>query len=204
MLREEWWGESNVTHCLSSDVGVAVVQAMKKQRHLRAHRPGQPCERLRYRKSRTKIKDTPELVRYLVVLFSWAAGETEAPVATFPQDYQESLGQLTTASRSVAVMSPSAVSQQPQGTQVVATYKKYDGPKVPLVLNQFRFLIADLCQKSVMGMAAMGIARWRYVLKYSLNNPKYLKGNRFVLSNGHTCQFKDTFLAGYNDMTLSR
>ncbi|EGX96012.1 bacterial-like transketolase [Cordyceps militaris CM01] len=50
----------------------------------------------------------------------------------------------------------------------------------------------------------MGIARWRYVLKYSLNNPKYLKGNRFVLSNGHTCQFKDTFLAVYKDMTLSR
>lgn len=43
-------------------------------------------------------------------------------------------------------MSPSAVSQ-PQGTNVVATFKKDDGPKVDLVLNQFRCLIADLCQQ---------------------------------------------------------
>lgn len=44
-------------------------------------------------------------------------------------------------------MSPGAVGKQPQGTNVVAAFKKDDRPKVSLVLNQFRCLIADLCQQ---------------------------------------------------------
>ncbi|XWW96093.1 hypothetical protein V2A60_004063 [Cordyceps javanica] len=110
-------------------------------------------------------------------------------------------------------MSPSAVRQQPQGTAPVATFMKDDEPKVKLVLNQFRCLIADLCQQfngghpgSAMGMAAIGIALWKYVMRYSPNNPSFFNRDRFVLSNGHTCLFQYTFLhlTGYKDMTLEQ
>ncbi|KAJ6788725.1 hypothetical protein PWT90_03923 [Aphanocladium album] len=109
-------------------------------------------------------------------------------------------------------MAPSAVCQ-PQGIDAIATYKKDDGPRVSLVLNQFRCLIADLCQQfncghpgSAMGMAAIGVALWKYVMKYSPNNPEYFNRDRFVLSNGHACLFQYTFLhlAGYKDMTLEQ
>lgn len=57
-----------------------------------------------------------------------------------------------------------------------------------------------------MGMAAIGIALWKYVMKYSPNNPDYFNRDRFVLSNGHTCLFQYTFLhlAGYKDMTFDQ
>lgn len=35
-----------------------------------------------------------------------------------------------------------------------------------------------------MGMAAIGVALWKYVMKYSPNNPSYFNRDRFVLSNG--------------------
>ena len=35
-----------------------------------------------------------------------------------------------------------------------------------------------------MGMAAIGIALWKYVMKYSPNNCNYFNRDRFVLSNG--------------------
>lgn len=55
-------------------------------------------------------------------------------------------------------------------------------------------------------MAAIGIALWKYVMKYSPNNPDYFNRDRFVLSNGHTCLFQYTFLhlAGYKDMTMEQ
>ncbi len=55
-------------------------------------------------------------------------------------------------------------------------------------------------------MAAIGIALWKYVMKYSPNNPNYFNRDRFVLSNGHTCLFQYTFLhlAGYKDMTFEQ
>jgi dihydroxyacetone synthase len=59
------------------------------------------------------------------------------------------------------------------------------------VLRTFRCLIADLCEQfngghpgSAMGMAAIGIALWRYAMKYSPENPNYFNRDRFVLSNG--------------------
>lgn len=33
-------------------------------------------------------------------------------------------------------------------------------------------------------MAAMGIALWKYVMRYSPENPNYFNRDRFVLSNG--------------------
>lgn len=57
-----------------------------------------------------------------------------------------------------------------------------------------------------MGMAAIGIALWKYVMKYSPSNPDYFNRDRFVLSNGHTCLFQYSFLhlTGYKAMTLDQ
>ncbi|KAI0447874.1 transketolase [Xylaria telfairii] len=81
------------------------------------------------------------------------------------------------------------------------------------VLMTFRCLIADLCEQfkgghpgSAMGMAAMGIALWKYVMRYSPENPNYFNRDRFVLSNGHACLFQYTLmhLVGYKHMTLDQ
>ncbi|OIW31514.1 transketolase [Coniochaeta ligniaria NRRL 30616] len=82
-----------------------------------------------------------------------------------------------------------------------------------LVLKTFRLLIADLCQQfngghpgGAIGMAAIGIALWRYVMRYAPHTPSYFNRDRFVLSNGHTCLFQYTFLhlTGYRAMTLDQ
>jgi dihydroxyacetone synthase len=59
------------------------------------------------------------------------------------------------------------------------------------VLKSFRCLIADLCEQfngghpgGAMGMAAIGVALWRYTMKYSPENPNFFNRDRFVLSNG--------------------
>ncbi|KAM3074450.1 hypothetical protein ACMFMF_006460 [Clarireedia jacksonii] len=81
------------------------------------------------------------------------------------------------------------------------------------VLKTFRCLIADLCEQfqgghpgGAMGMAAIGVALWRYTMKYSPENPSFFNRDRFVLSNGHTCLFQYTFLhlVGYKNMTLDQ
>ncbi|GMF53676.1 unnamed protein product [[Candida] boidinii] len=90
-------------------------------------------------------------------------------------------------------------------------HAKQDQHKHDLVLKTFRCLISDLVQNykgghpgGAMGMAAIGIALWKYVMKYSPTNPSYFNRDRFVLSNGHTCLFQYTFhhLVGYEHMTL--
>lgn len=55
-------------------------------------------------------------------------------------------------------------------------------------------------------MAAIGVSLWKYVMKYSPNNPHYFNRDRFVLSNGHTCLFQYTFLhlVGYKNMTFDQ
>jgi dihydroxyacetone synthase len=35
-----------------------------------------------------------------------------------------------------------------------------------------------------MGMAAIGVALWKYVMRYSPENPNFFNRDRFVLSNG--------------------
>ncbi|KAK9235040.1 Transketolase, thiamine diphosphate binding domain-containing protein [Lipomyces kononenkoae] len=82
-----------------------------------------------------------------------------------------------------------------------------------LTLRVFRCLIADLCQQfngghpgGAMGMAAIGISLWKYIMKYSPNDPSFFNRDRFVLSNGHTCLFQYVFqhLVGYSHMTLEQ
>ena len=95
----------------------------------------------------------------------------------------------------------------------VSKFNKTDDKTIDLVLRQFRCLIADLCQQfggghpgSAMGMAAIGVALWKYAMQYSPNNPDYFNRDRFVLSNGHTCLFQYAFLhlTGYKDMTFDQ
>lgn len=57
-----------------------------------------------------------------------------------------------------------------------------------------------------MGMAAIGIALWKYAMKYSPKNPNFFNRDRFVLSNGHACLFQYAFLhmVGYEQMTFEQ
>ncbi|KAM0454122.1 hypothetical protein ACHAPV_008586 [Trichoderma viride] len=81
------------------------------------------------------------------------------------------------------------------------------------VLRTFRLLISDLCQQfngghpgGAIGMAAIGVALWKYVMRYAPHTPDFFNRDRFVLSNGHTCLFQYAFLhlAGYRDMTMDQ
>jgi dihydroxyacetone synthase len=81
------------------------------------------------------------------------------------------------------------------------------------VLKTFRLLISDLCQHfngghpgGAIGMAAIGIALWKYSMRYAPLHPDFFNRDRFVLSNGHTCLFQYTFLhlTGYRDMTMEQ
>ncbi|KAK6369479.1 hypothetical protein LTS17_009385 [Exophiala oligosperma] len=82
-----------------------------------------------------------------------------------------------------------------------------------LVLKTFRLLIADLCQqfkgghpRGAIGMAAIGVALWKYVMVYAPRQPTFFNRDRFVLSNGHTCLFQYTFLhlTGYKAMIMEQ
>ena len=55
-------------------------------------------------------------------------------------------------------------------------------------------------------MAAMGIALWKYTMRYSPSNPNWFNRDRFVLSNGHCCIFQYCFLhlTGYSSMTKAQ
>ncbi|KAM0091196.1 hypothetical protein ACP6JD_005394 [Aspergillus fumigatus] len=57
-----------------------------------------------------------------------------------------------------------------------------------------------------MGMTAIGIALWKYCMRYVPTNPNFFNRDRFVLSNGHTCLFQYTFLhlTGYKAMTMDQ
>ncbi|KAJ3506591.1 hypothetical protein NM208_g16056 [Fusarium decemcellulare] len=53
-----------------------------------------------------------------------------------------------------------------------------------------RNLIFDICQQnggghggSAIGMAAIGVALWKYVMRYNPSNPSWFDRDRFVLSN---------------------
>ena len=86
-------------------------------------------------------------------------------------------------------------------------------PEQDVVLRTFRLLIADLCQQfkgghpgGAIGMAAIGVALWKYAMRYAPHSPDWFNRDRFVLSNGHTCLFQYCFLhlAGYRAMTFDQ
>jgi dihydroxyacetone synthase len=55
-------------------------------------------------------------------------------------------------------------------------------------------------------MAAIGVALWRYVMRYAPHTRDFFNRDRFVLSNGHTCLFQYCFLhlTGYKAMTIEQ
>ncbi|EXA31496.1 hypothetical protein FOVG_17197 [Fusarium oxysporum f. sp. pisi HDV247] len=61
---------------------------------------------------------------------------------------------------------------------IIKSLQNEDPDTIDLVLRQFRCLIADLCQQfngghpgGAMGMAAIGVALWKYVMKYHPGPP---------------------------------
>nr|BAJ11495.1 DAS-like protein [Ogataea methanolica] len=88
---------------------------------------------------------------------------------------------------------------------------KQDQTKFDFMLKYYRNLIVDLVHNykgghggGPNGMAAIGFALYKYVMKYNPENPSYFNRDRFILSNGHTCLFQYAFnhLVGYSHMTL--
>ncbi|KAL1603233.1 hypothetical protein SLS59_004328 [Nothophoma quercina] len=99
------------------------------------------------------------------------------------------------------------------GIDAVAAVQLEDSEKHDLVLRYFRAYIADLCQQfngghpgSAMGMAAIGVALYKYVMKFSPKNGSYFNRDRFVLSNGHACLWQYLFmhLVGVEEMTTDQ
>lgn len=60
-----------------------------------------------------------------------------------------------------------------------------------LAVLSLRNLLFDICNQnggghggSAIGMAAIGVALWKYVMRYNPSNPEWFDRDRFVLSNG--------------------
>ncbi|SJL15728.1 related to TRANSKETOLASE [Armillaria ostoyae] len=82
-----------------------------------------------------------------------------------------------------------------------------------LVINTIRCLGADLTQEytgghpgTVMGAAAIGVALWRFAMRYNPKDPDWFNRDRFVLSAGHACLFQyiHLHLAGYDAWTADQ
>ncbi|KAI9148216.1 Dihydroxyacetone synthase [Paramyrothecium foliicola] len=102
---------------------------------------------------------------------------------------------------------------QINGVPAVSTLELDRADQHDKVLKVFRAFIADQCQQfggghpgSAMGMAAIGIALYKYVMKYSPSNCNYFNRDRFVLSNGHACLWQYLFmhLTGVKSMTTDQ
>ncbi|KAL6230911.1 hypothetical protein BDW75DRAFT_244407 [Aspergillus navahoensis] len=74
-----------------------------------------------------------------------------------------------------------------------------------------RNLIFDICNQnggghggSAIGMAAIGVALWKYTMRYNPSNPDWFDRDRFVLSNGHCAMFLYAlnYLTGYDAWTM--
>ncbi|KAJ9099731.1 hypothetical protein QFC20_005609 [Naganishia adeliensis] len=98
---------------------------------------------------------------------------------------------------------PQGLKKNAQVTDKVASPKEEQ-----LVLNTVRCLAADLCQQfkgghpgTVMGAAAIGVALWRYEMRYNPANPEW-----FNRDPGHACLFQYLFLhfSGYEAWTVEQ
>ncbi|KAK7421879.1 hypothetical protein QQZ08_009757 [Neonectria magnoliae] len=74
-----------------------------------------------------------------------------------------------------------------------------------------RNLVFDLCLQnggghggSAIGIAAIGVALWKYVMRYKPSNPDWFDRDRFVLSNGYTSMFLCALnhLTGFENWTM--
>lgn len=53
---------------------------------------------------------------------------------------------------------------------------------------------------SAVGMAAIGVALWKYTMRYNPNDPRWFDRDRFVLSNGETEQHFSLFILPHNKL----
>jgi dihydroxyacetone synthase len=67
-----------------------------------------------------------------------------------------------------------------------------DDDRAVLALRNFIF---DICNQnggghggSAIGMAAIGVALYKYTMRYNPSNPDWFDRDRFVLSNGMRCE----------------
>ncbi|KAK3942517.1 putative dihydroxyacetone synthase [Diplogelasinospora grovesii] len=83
-----------------------------------------------------------------------------------------------------------------------------DDDRAVLALRNFIF---DMCNQnggghggSAIGMAAIGVALYKYTMRYNPSNPEWFDRDRFVLSNGHTAMFLYALnhLVGYDAWTM--
>ncbi|KAL4996675.1 Transketolase, thiamine diphosphate binding domain-containing protein [Aspergillus recurvatus] len=74
-----------------------------------------------------------------------------------------------------------------------------------------RNLIFDICNQnggghggSAIGMAAIGVASWKCIMRYNPSNPDWFDRDRFVLSNGHCAMFLYAlnYLTGFDAWTM--
>jgi dihydroxyacetone synthase len=66
-----------------------------------------------------------------------------------------------------------------------------------------RNLLFDICNQnggghggSAIGMAAIGVALWKYTMRYNPSDPEWFDRDRFVLSNGECSWADDTISHG--------
>jgi len=69
-----------------------------------------------------------------------------------------------------------------------------------------RNLVLDVCMQnggghggSALGMAAIGVALWKYVMRYDPQDPEWFDRDRFVLSNGRCLQIPGTAKSNNSD-----
>ncbi|RMZ11829.1 hypothetical protein D0862_02827 [Hortaea werneckii] len=74
-----------------------------------------------------------------------------------------------------------------------------------------RNLLFDICNQyggghggSAIGMAAIGVALFKYIMRYNPSNPSWFDRDRFVLSNGHAAMFLYALnhLVGFENFTM--
>ena len=88
------------------------------------------------------------------------------------------------------------VNHPPQHTNGVAHTASNDGERDDaLAVLSLRNLLFDICNQnggghggSAIGMAAIGVALYKYTMRYNPSNPEWFDRDRFVLSNGSATQ----------------
>lgn len=80
-----------------------------------------------------------------------------------------------------------------------------------IAVRDIRKLVVDCCRQnggghggSAIGMAPLGVALWRHIMRYNPADSEWFDRDRFVLSNGHAAIFQYIMLhvSGYPAMTL--